>query len=314
MRYLRPVPQQENIRQQVIMDAINVIIADLDPTQVIDDIKAKSLAAAIKTKVESSHDIMFDEDKFLHALATNSTFVGAIGTVSELLPPRSREPTLRGQNADHHPTDVDNKGSKGDNIYDMFYFPNNDARQVGSVHAARAIANGTFPSLAQRVTHRVSKHDTIDNHSEDFHDTSSTSGEETAIPKQYKNRLREQLHQFRMMSFPYFKESKRGRCLFGTLVILTLVNSGINVYFSYLIRDFWTALSDKQVQTFYHIMLKFVISMLALIPLQVSFRFIRVQLGIAWRKWLTERVLKLYFSNKVRLFYISSHFLNGILS
>ena len=288
------------------MDVIKIIIADLDPTQVIDDIKAKSLASTIKTKVESSHDIMFDENKFLHALATNSTFVGAIRTVRELLPPRRREPTLRGQNADHHPTaDVDNKGSRGDNIYDMFYFPNNDARQVGSVHAARAMVNGTFPSLAQRVTHRVSKHDIIDNHSDsDFHDTSSTSGEETtAIPKQYKNRLREQLHQFRMMSFPYFKESKRGRCLFGTLVILTLVNSGINVYFSYLIRDFWTALSDKEVQTFYHIMLKFVISMLALIPLQVSFRFIRVQLGIAWRKWLTERVLKLYFSNKVSSFY-----------
>ena len=288
----------------MIMDVIKIIIADLDPTQVIDDIKAKSLASAIKTKVESSHDIMFDEDKFLHALATNSTFIGAIRTVRELLPPRRREPTIRGQNADHNPTaDVDNKGSRGDNIYDMFYFPNNDTRQVGSVHTARAMVNGTFPSLAQRVTHRVSKHDIIDNHSDsDFHDT---SGEETsAIPKQYKNRLREQLHQFRMMSFPYFKESKRGRCLFGTLVILTLVNSGINVYFSYLIRDFWTALSNKEVQTFYHIMLKFVISMLALIPLQVSFRFIRVQLGIAWRKWLTERVLKLYFSNKVSSFFV----------
>ena len=39
--------------------------------------------------------------------------------------------------------------------------------------------------------------------------------------------------------------------------------------------------------------------MIVLIPLQVSFRFVRVKLAIDWRKWLTERTLKLYFSNKV---------------
>lgn len=99
--------------------------------------------------------------------------------------------------------------------------------------------------------------------------------------------------------FPYFRETREGKCLFGTLVVLSLVNSGISVYFSYLIRDFWTALSDKDAHTFYTVMGKFVVSMIVLIPLQVSFRFIRVKLGIAWRKWLTERVVKLYFSNKV---------------
>lgn len=113
-------------------------------------------------------------------------------------------------------------------------------------------------------------------------------------------RLREQLYEFRMMSFPYFRESMEGRCLFAILITLLLINSGINVYFSYLIRDFSTALATKEVNTFYRIMGKFMISMILLIPLQVSFRFIRVRLAISWRKWLTARVLTLYFSNKVR--------------
>ena len=95
------------------MDAIKIIINDLDPTQVIDHVMAKSLAAKIKTKVESSHGILFDEDKFMHALATNSTFNGAIRTIKELLP--------GGHIASN---DVD----KGNDIYDMFYMADDDVR------------------------------------------------------------------------------------------------------------------------------------------------------------------------------------------
>ncbi len=101
------------------------------------------------------------------------------------------------------------------------------------------------------------------------------------------------------MSFPYFRETREGKCLFGTLVVLLFANSGISVWFSFLIRDFWSALAEKHVEQFYHTMYKFLLSMIVLIPLQVSYRFFRVKLAIAWRKWLTERVLKLYFANKV---------------
>lgn len=260
------------------MDVVKIILSDVDPTQVIDNIKANSLAMKIKDKVENTHGIVFNEHKLIHALATNSTFGGAVCTIQELLP------------GGH----LDQELGKDDNIYDMFSLSSNDRRQMGSVHAARAITAGTNVSLAQRGICQAAKQDTK-NESEKWGGDSSDED----IPEQYRNRLREQWHQFRIMSFPYFKENRRGRCLFGTLVVFTFVNSGINVYFSYLIRDFSTALAEKHVQDFYNVMLKFVISMIALIPLQVSFRFIRVQLAIGWRKWLTERVLKLYFSNKV---------------
>ena len=36
-----------------------------------------------------------------------------------------------------------------------------------------------------------------------------------------------------------------GRWLLATVVALTLLNSGVSVAFSYIGRDFWTALSNK---------------------------------------------------------------------
>lgn len=63
-----------------------------------------------------------------------------------------------------------------------------------------------------------------------------------------KTNLREQLRSFRIMSGPYFKESREGRCLFAIMVVLSLANSAVRVTFSYLSRDFWSALSDKEVE------------------------------------------------------------------
>lgn len=241
------------------MDVVRIILSDHGSTHVIDCVEAQSLASKIKVKMED-HGVVFDEEKFLHALAANSTTWGAIRTIKKLVPKKqdTAEKVL----------------GKGEDIFDMFYLPNNDQRQIGSVHAARAMLDGTHISLSTRIRRTSKQH-------EDWNDSSL---DDNAIPKRHRNRLREQLYQFRMMSFPFFRESKQGRCLFGTLIILTLANSGISVYFSYLIRDFWTALEEKNVETFYHVMYKFLLSMIVLIPLQVGYRFIRVKLGISWRK------------------------------
>ena len=91
----------------------------------------------------------------------------------------------------------------------------------------------------------------------------STSNVTNAItnPKKEKNGLRAQLHSFKVMSMPYFQENRQGRILFAIMVILTLANSAVRVFFSYLARDFWSALSDKNVDEFYSIMTQFVGSM-----------------------------------------------------
>jgi ABC-type uncharacterized transport system fused permease/ATPase subunit len=113
------------------------------------------------------------------------------------------------------------------------------------------------------------------------------------------NRFREQFHSFHVMASPYFHENRNGRCLLLIMVILTLSNSAVRVLFSYLARDFWSALYDQNIDLFYNIMAKFVGAMILLAPINVAYRYQRQKLAIAWRKWLTGRVLRLYFSNKV---------------
>ncbi|EED90808.1 ABC transporter, partial [Thalassiosira pseudonana CCMP1335] len=87
--------------------------------------------------------------------------------------------------------------------------------------------------------------------------------------------------------------------LFGTLVVLAVISSGISVYFSYLVRDFYSALTEKRIHDFWRVMIQFVVSMVVFVPIDVMYQFVRVKLQISWRKWLTERVMSLYFRNKV---------------
>jgi len=112
-------------------------------------------------------------------------------------------------------------------------------------------------------------------------------------------RLREQFGHFRAMAVPFFRENRGGRTLLVAIVILTLANSAVRVFFSYLARDFWSALQDKDAETFYGIMFRFLGAMFLLAPINVAYRYMRQKLAIAWRKWMTGRVLRLYFSNKV---------------
>ena len=59
-----------------------------------------------------------------------------------------------------------------------------------------------------------------------------------------KRPLKEQFRAFRTLAAPYFVESRDGRCTFYVLVVLTLMNSGVRVVFSYLVRDFYNGESD----------------------------------------------------------------------
>jgi hypothetical protein len=51
--------------------------------------------------------------------------------------------------------------------------------------------------------------------------------------------VQEQLALFVAMSKPYFVETQEAKWLLAGVVLLTLLNSGVSVAFSYLSRDFW---------------------------------------------------------------------------
>mmetsp|Transcript_7539 Transcript_7539/g.15766 ORF Transcript_7539/g.15766 Transcript_7539/m.15766 type:complete len:804 (+) Transcript_7539:40-2451(+) len=107
------------------------------------------------------------------------------------------------------------------------------------------------------------------------------------------------LFTFWSMASPYYRESQPGRRLFYGMILLTLMNSGVSVAFSYVSKDFWNALSSKDVNEFYTMMWKFGGALVVGAPVAVLYRYQREQLAVHWREWMTDRTLQLYNSNRV---------------
>lgn len=112
-------------------------------------------------------------------------------------------------------------------------------------------------------------------------------------------KLKIQSKAFWEMALPYFEESKTGRWLFAGMIGMTLLNSGISVTFSYVLRDFWSALSAKDAELFQSIILKFGAALVVAVPVSTYYRFQREKLAVEWREWMTDRTLQLYYSNRV---------------
>ena len=104
---------------------------------------------------------------------------------------------------------------------------------------------------------------------------------------------------FWRMASPYYQESQPGRRLFYGMLLLTLLNSGVSVAFSYISKDFWNALSSKDSAEFYSMMIKFGSALVVGAPVAVLYRYQREQLAVHWREWMTDRVLQLWNNNRV---------------
>jgi ABC-type uncharacterized transport system fused permease/ATPase subunit len=83
------------------------------------------------------------------------------------------------------------------------------------------------------------------------------------------------------------------------MIALTLINSGVSVTFSYISKDFWNALSTKNNDEFYEMLIKFGSALIVGAPVSVLYRYQREQLAVHWREWMTDRTLVLYKSNRV---------------
>ncbi|CAM9601862.1 unnamed protein product [Choristocarpus tenellus] len=104
--------------------------------------------------------------------------------------------------------------------------------------------------------------------------------------------LEKQLRLFWDMSVPFFKEDDSSKWLLGGVVALTLLNSGVSVAFSYIGRDFWTALSNKDPEQFNIMLQRFLGALAAGVPVTVFYRYQREKLALAWREWMTNRVMQ----------------------
>eukprot|EP00979_Chaetoceros_neogracilis_P002687 scaffold437_cov288-Chaetoceros_neogracile.AAC.37 len=91
--------------------------------------------------------------------------------------------------------------------------------------------------------------------------------------------LAQKFSAFAEMALPYYKESSAGRWLFAGMIAMTLLNSGVSVAFSYLGKDFWNALSNKDVDQFYFMLQKYAAALLVGSPVSVLYTFQRERLA-----------------------------------
>ncbi|CAM6120220.1 unnamed protein product [Calypogeia fissa] len=98
---------------------------------------------------------------------------------------------------------------------------------------------------------------------------------------------------------PYwFSEDKvQARIRFAVVFILTLATTGISVSFSFLGRDFYNALANKDPPNFKRQLILYLLAFLGGIPVFVLRDYMRDLLAMRWRKWLTNHYIELYFEN-----------------
>ena len=77
--------------------------------------------------------------------------------------------------------------------------------------------------------------------------------------------LKEQLRLFRRLAVPYFEQAEGAKLQFALLLLLVLIDAGVSVVFSYVGRDFYSALSAKDQALFIEKTANFAV--VALLPL-----------------------------------------------
>ncbi|MDV3349584.1 ABC transporter ATP-binding protein/permease [Leptothoe sp. LEGE 181152] len=86
--------------------------------------------------------------------------------------------------------------------------------------------------------------------------------------------------------------------LLGLLLLLSFIVNGINVSISYVFRFVENALNQQDANTFWQFLSVYGVIIVAVIPIIVLYRYVRLKLALRWRMWLTEHFLERYFSNR----------------
>merc|ERR1719235_384098 len=99
--------------------------------------------------------------------------------------------------------------------------------------------------------------------------------------------VQERLQLFWRLAVPYFEQAEGAKLNFGLMLGLVLLNSGISVIFSFVGRDFYSALSSKDQALFLEKTGNFALGLAVATPLTVLYKFQRQRLALNWRQWMT---------------------------
>ncbi|WP_042724360.1 ABC transporter ATP-binding protein/permease [Chthoniobacter flavus] len=93
--------------------------------------------------------------------------------------------------------------------------------------------------------------------------------------------------------------SKRpARLWFALILALCIAVGGVQYFISFAMRDFVTALSQRDQTAWIHGLWKFVGLCFISVPVGVFYRYSQERLSLVWRRWMTQHLIKRYFYNR----------------
>ena len=96
----------------------------------------------------------------------------------------------------------------------------------------------------------------------------------------------------------HLKNRSKQWLILGALLLLALVNNGVDVIFSYVFRFIETALNRRNEPVFWQFIWIMGGGLVALSPTLWAYKFIRMKLSRYWREWLAKYFIDRYFQDK----------------
>lgn len=105
---------------------------------------------------------------------------------------------------------------------------------------------------------------------------------------------------FWRLAAPYWREDEKWKAwgLLALLVILLLGQTRFAVLFNEQTGEFTSALAAHEEERFWDSIRYCLTLLIVAVPIYASYYFVRDTLGIHWRRWLTNRFLERYFSQR----------------
>src|SRR5215208_7203497 len=105
------------------------------------------------------------------------------------------------------------------------------------------------------------------------------------------------LRKLREVIVPFFRSPVRKKAWgwLGSLLLLLISVSAINVLMSYAARDFMSALAERREKEFFHSLYLYLATFALAVPITVFYRYSEERLAVLWREWMTEHLIRRYF-------------------
>ncbi|WP_333878263.1 ABC transporter ATP-binding protein/permease [Methylobacter sp.] len=102
------------------------------------------------------------------------------------------------------------------------------------------------------------------------------------------------------MSKAFFASERQSKAIRLACILLALVLSvaGVQVLMSYVARDFMTAISKKDASAYWQLLWWYLGLLVLAVPLGAYYRWTEERLGLLWREWMAQHLIKRYFNNR----------------